>query len=352
MVHESVSADRPVETVQRASRPPTLRTVAQLAGVSLKTASRVMNGEPNVRPQMQQRVRDAAKQLGFQPNAAATMLGRGVKTEHIALITSDIENPFSSAVAKGAESLARDRGMQLNVASSDDNPERELALVQDLVSRQVRGILLISSMQSHQDLSFVLEREIPLVFVDRAPNGLQAPSVLFDNRAAAREAVTHLILAGHRRIAFVGDYRWPSSHVDRYSGYREALAAAGLPADDSMLHENVHGMHRAREVVRELLDRPDPPTALFVANNQLSVGALYARSERGDAVAMVGFDDFDLAELAGVTVVRHDPVAMGRRAVEILFDEALLRSSHRETASTELVSRGSGEQGPATTGSS
>lgn len=314
--------------------------------MSLKTASRVMNGEPHVRPQIRERVFAAARELGFQVNAAASTLGRGLSAEHIALVTSDIENPFYSSLAKGAELVARRHGVQLVIASSDDDPERELAIVQDMVTRHVRGIVLVSSMSSHESLSFVTERGIPLVFADRRPTGLRAPSVVLDNRTVARAAVEHLIVAGHRRIAFVGDYRWPTSHVDRYAGYLDAMRAHGLDVDATLLRENVHGVQRACEVVLELLRVPLPPTALFAANNQLSSGALYARAELNSSVALVGFDDFDLAELAGVTVVSHDPVAMGSRAAEILFDGEQLAVAGSHVVDAHLIPRGSGEMSP------
>jgi LacI family transcriptional regulator len=343
---ESVPTPRAKRARRSHGGSSTLLEVADKAGVSLKTASRAMNGEPNVRPETRQRVYDAARELDFQLNAVASMLGRGISSEFVGLVTGDLENPFYFSLAKGVEIAAREHGSQLTIASSDEDPKRERQLIDELVARHVRGILLVSAMVSHETLAYVSERGIPLVFVDRPGRGIEAPSVVLDNRAGARAAVEHLIEHGHRDIAFVGEYSWPASHEERYAGYVEAMLAHGLAPDEPHLRENVHGVSRAKEVVLEMLTGEAPPTALFTSNNQVTVGALYALSELHSQVAIVGFDDFDFAELVGVTVVSHDPVELGRRAAKYLFEPQSTAKKELILIPTTIIPRGSGERMP------
>lgn len=327
----------------------TLTDVAAEAGVSLKTASRAVNGEPYVSAGTRDRVLAAARALGFQLNAGASLLARGITSSFVGLVTGDLANPFYAALAKGVESELRSHGMQVTLASSDESPETERALVDELARRQVRAVLVVSTLDDHGSYAALQQRGIPVVFVDRAGTGLDADSVVIDNEGGGRTAAAHLLAAGHRRIAFLGDYDRLPTYRERLAGFRAALAEAGVDAD-ALVRAGAHDLDTASALTRTLLALPEAPTAIFASNNRATIGALreLGRIDAARRPALVGFDDFDLAEYAGVTVVRHDPVEMGCSAARL----ALARLDEHGTPPqqlvlpTELVARGSGERPP------
>lgn len=331
----------------------TLVNVAQRAGVSLKTASRAVNGEPRVSEATRAKVLDAAHDLGFHLNRAASLLARGVTTNLVGLITGDLANPFYSGLAKGVEQELRSRSMQLTIASSDEDPGREMELIEELSDRQPRALILVSTLKDHSMLSALRSRGIPIVFVDRRPVGIDADFVVLDNLAGARSAVEHLIAVGHTSIGFIGDIERLATHRDRFEGFTEAMRSSSLDSARWVRH-GAHNVAAAHEAARDLLARPDAPTALFTSNNLITVGAL--RAMRGLEVppALVGFDDFELADLLGVTVVAHSPSEMGRTAARIALDT----DQRRTTPGTEivlsprLIIRGSGERPPVADASS
>ncbi|WP_226653349.1 LacI family DNA-binding transcriptional regulator [Leifsonia sp. LS1] len=343
------SGAQPASVPARPHTPPTLAQVAERAGVSLKTASRAVNGEPRVAEATRERVLDAAHQLGFQLNRAASLLARGLTSNLVGLITGDLANPFYSAVAKGVEQELRSHGMQLTVASSDEEPSRERGLIGEFVDRQVRALILVSTISDHSDLAGVQSRGIPVVFVDRPGVGIDADSVLLDNRRGAADAVGHLVAAGHTAIGFVGDLSRLETHRERLAGFQDAMRAASLDPDRWVRHD-AHDVGAALAEVRGLLTGADRPTALFTSNNRITIGAVRAMIELDAWPALVGFDDFELADVLGVTVIAHDPVEMGRTAARLAFGamERRHEGPSRVVLPTRLVQRGSGERPPGT----
>jgi LacI family transcriptional regulator len=329
-------------------RRPTLTQVAALAGVSLKTASRALNGEPNVAPATGRRVRDAADLLGYRLNGIARELRRGATSALVGLISGDLTNPFYSAVASGIERELRQHGLQLVTANNDEDAALERALVDAFLERRVRALLVVPSGDRHEYLAIEGNRGVPFVFLDRPPDGLTADAVLIDNAGGARAAGEHLLAAGHRRIALVADLARMAPQRGRIDGFVAAMTAAGNAQWEPYLRTDVHDVHRAERTVRELLDLQPAPTALFTTNNRLTTGALRALRDRPRPPALIGFDDFDLADVIGTTVVAHDPIAMGREAARLAF---LRMSGHSGPArtivvSTFVIARGSGERPP------
>jgi LacI family transcriptional regulator len=331
-------------------RPATLARVAEAAGVSLKTASRVFNGEPHVTPRTRDRVLEAARALDFQINSPASMLKRGIGSAGVALIVGDISNPFFSALARGVESETRSRGGFLTLASSDESVDEEKRLVDEFLRRHVQGIVLSSTLAEHSSLDFIRARGTALVFVDRPPVGIEADSVLLDNEGGARAATEHLLAHGHRAIAFVGDYGRLATHRERMRGFADAMTAAGVSDWRSAVHEGAHDADSARELVTRILRGPNPPTAILASNNRIAIGAISAIRALGAQTALIGIDDFDLADVLGVTTVSHDPGEMGRIAAERLFtvspNPLLATEPHRVVLPLTLVPRGSGEIAP------
>ncbi len=261
-----------------ASRPrATIRDVAALAGVGIKTVSRVINNEANVSPQMRERVQRAVVALNFKPNQGAGALRRGDrKTLTLGLLLDAVDNPFSAAINRAVEIVASSRDTAVFAASSDDDPDRERDLVDAFTRRRVDGLILTTITADQGYLQSEREQGMPLVFVDRPPVGILADSVLTDNYEAARAATQHLIDQGHRRIAHLGDELIISTARERRRGYVDAMVAAGL-GDESWLHsDNLRSEREATAAVLALMQRSDPPTALFTSQNLVTVGAIRA----------------------------------------------------------------------------
>jgi LacI family transcriptional regulator len=224
--------------------------------------------------------------------------------------------------------------------------------VQALLRRRVDALLLVPASDDHAYVSREAGENTPVVFLDRPPGGIDADTVLLDNRGGARGAIEHLLAQGHRRIACVADPDRLYTASERLHGFREAMDAAGVEIDAELVRLDTHSAEPAERVVRELLAlAPDRrPTAIFTGNNRHTVGALRALRGLEHEVALVGFDDFELADLLVMptTVVRHDSQELGRHAAELAFMRLDGRDGppRRVVVPTELVIRGSGEVPP------
>ena len=330
----------------------TIRDVAALAGVGIKTVSRVINDEANVSAQMRERVQHAVVALNFQPNQGAGALRRSdQKTRTLGLLLDAVDNPFSASINRAVEAVASQRGTAVFAASFDDDPDRERALVQAFTRRRVDGLILTTISDDHGYLQAEREQGTPIVFVDRPPLGLLADAVLTDNEQAACTATEHLLRQGHRRIAHLGDELGISTARDRRQGFRRALGAAG-PGAQPLEVDGLRSEAEAEAAVRELLALAEPPTALFTSQNIVTLGAVRALHDlqRQHEVALVGFDDLPLADLLdpGVTVMAQDPKRMGTLAAERLFARLDGDAGSEETlvVPARLLVRGSGEIAP------
>jgi LacI family transcriptional regulator, galactose operon repressor len=325
-----------------------MRDVAEKAGVSLKTVSRVINAEAGVAPSTAARVGEAIAALGFQRNDLARSLRHGLSSSTLGLVIEDVANPFYSTVAQAVETAARERGFLLITASAREDADRERELVGALVGRRVDALLIVPA-GPDQSYAETMRGRTAFVYVDRPPGGVDDDTVLLDDAGGARQAVEHLLARGHRRIACVADRAEVYTARERLSGYEAALATAGVAIDPELIRPGSRDAEQAERVVNELLDLPPErrPTAIFSANNRNTIGALRALAGRKDGVALVGFDDFELADLLGITVVRADAAQLGAEAAKLAFarldgDE---RPPQRVTIPTTIVERGSGERG-------
>ena len=330
-----------------------MKEVATLAGVSLATVSRVINAEGSVRPDLAEKVHEAVTLLGYRRDLTATNLRRADRqSASIGLVFDDVANPFHAALLRGVETVARTRGVLPLVGSSDEDADRERELAEAFLSRRVDGLVVVPSGADHSYLRNERDAGVALVFVDRPPAFIDADCVLSDNAGGARIAVEHLIAAGHRRIAFLGDQARIYTATERLRGYRETLAAHGLAFDDALVRMELHDSAAAAAATGELLAAAEPPTALFTAQNLITVGAVQKLRELGlhRNVALIGFDDLPLADALepGLSVVAQDPVELGRLTAELLF--ARLDGdggpTRRVEVPTALIARGSGELAP------
>ncbi len=334
---------------------PTMKDVAAQAGVGLKTVSRVVNGEAGVSQDTEQRVQEAITSLGFRRNDSARVLRKGT-TASIGLVLEDLADPFYSPLSRAVEEVARAHGALLINGSSAEDPEREQELALALCARRVDGLVIIPASDDHRYLAPEIAAGVATVFVDRPPGRIAADLVLSDNFEGAREGVAHLIAHGHRRIGYIGDRPGIHTAEERLRGYRAAMAEAGLPVAEAWVAPGGTDADRVRaDAVRMLAGGRggEPVTALFSGNNRVTVTlvrVLAAPERRERPVALVGFDDFELADLLSppVTVVAQDPADLGRSAAELLFRRLDGADDEPRTVSrpTTLIARGSGEIPP------
>jgi LacI family transcriptional regulator len=339
------------ERVEDTRRPrPTMRDVAALAGVSIKTVSRVINGEPGVSAVKLALVERAITQLDYRRNLSASSLRRADgKTAAIAAVLEDIANPFSASLLRALEDTARSRDTLIFAASVDEDPHRERDLVRAFTMRRADALIVAPTSNDQGYLHSDIRAGTPVVFVDRPPRGLTADAVISDNEAGAARAVHHLAEHGHRRIAYLGDWHTIHTASQRFHGYQQACLELGLrPRPQHAVHD-LHSADAAAAAVDALLTTDEPPTALFTSQNLVTIGAVRALQHRGlhNQVAVVGFDDFPLADLLQprVTVIAQDPAGIGRTAASLVFRR--LAGEHWDPTHhiipVTLIPRGSGE---------
>ncbi|MFC9927522.1 LacI family DNA-binding transcriptional regulator [Streptomyces sp. NPDC127190] len=348
------------ETTRRADRVPgtrygtrpTMKDVAARAGVGLKTVSRVVNSEPGVTPDTERRVQEAIDALGFRRNDSARVLRKG-RTASIGLVLEDLADPFYGPLSRAVEEVARAHGALLINGSSAEDPEREQELALALCARRVDGLVVIPAGDDHRYLEPEIRAGVATVFVDRPAGKIDADVVLSDNYGGARDGVAHLIAHGHRRIGFIGDMPRIHTAAERLRGYRAAMEDAGIPVAEHWMSLGATDAERVRRAAEDMLGGPDPVTAVFAGNNRVTVTVVRVLAERSRSrpVALVGFDDFELADLLqpGVTVVAQDSAALGRTAADRLFRQldGTLVAPERIELPTRLITRGSGELPPA-----
>nr|WP_033257576.1 LacI family DNA-binding transcriptional regulator [Kitasatospora sp. SID7827] len=322
-------------------RRPTLHDVAGEAGVSAKTVSRVLNGDGPVAAATRERVLAAVRRLGFRPNLMARSIRTGGPDSTVGLVLPDLGNPFFGALAGGVEEAVRGRGLTVLLGCSGWDGAREAEVVGAFLARRTSALLVVSA-GGGEALAAAEAAGVPLVYLDRPGPG--ADCVVSSNRAGAREGVAHLLAAGHRRVGFVGDL--PAAMYtrrERLAGWREALAAAGLPAPDELV-AGARTVAEAERAVLALLALPEPPTALFASNTNAATGALLAlgRSGRRD-VALLSFDDLPLGEVLDppLSAVAQDPALLGATAARLALArlDGDATPPRTETVPTRLVLR-------------
>jgi LacI family transcriptional regulator len=328
-----------------------MRDVATAAGVSVMTVSRVVNGDGGVAPETAARVEQAVLELGYQRNDVARQLRqKGQATRTIGLVVDDLANPFYSVLARAVEDEAYRRGYLVLVGSTNDDPRREREVVTAFSARQVDGLILVPTSGNQAFLAAQQKLGVPMVCADRVLKGLDVDTVAVDNRDGARRAVAHLIAHGHTRVAYLGDHRGIWTLRERYAGYREALADGGLPPDPRLVRHGLRNRADAATAVAELMRLADPPTAVFGSNDLITMGAIDGLTDIEHPVAMVGFDDFPLADklTPPVTVVSQDPGTIGATAAQLLFSRIDGNAGPVRSVRllTRFIARGSGELAP------
>ena len=303
-------------------RRPTLHDVARRAGVSPRTVSRSVDNDPHVAPETKQRIAGIINELGYRRNENARALKAGDRTSTIALVTEDLANPFYSAIARALGTAAAEYKTDLFVASSEEDPDREQVMVLGLLGRRVDGIVLVPTASDHTWLQREIDSGTAVVCVDRPAPGLSVDTVVLDNAAGSAAAVGQLLLAGHQRIALLGDDSGIWTVQQRMDGYRRALTSAGVRIDPQLLSLNSRTPVDAARAVDAMMRLEDPPTAVFCINNRITLGAVLRLAALDRRLDVAGFDDFESSALAPwpLTLATYDATEMGRQAAELLFD--------------------------------
>lgn len=328
----------------------TMRDVAALAGVGVKTVSRVLNHEPNVSAELSERVMRAAEVLNYELNVYAGGLRRsGARTNAIGLMLESVDNAFSAAIHRGVETVMRRHSIIVLAQSFEEDPDRERTVVKEFLRRRVDGLILTTVSRDQAYLSAEAARGTAIVFVDRPAVSVAFDSVVSCNYAGAVAASRHLLSHGHRWLAYVGGDHEIWTLRERHRGFYDELDRWGVRHEPALTRTGLLGEEGGRLAVHEMLDSPEPPTAIFAAQDRMTVGVLRALHERGmqHQVAMVGFDDVHLLDLIepGVSVVAQDPHRLGELAAERLLLRLEGKSLDLETLTvpTTLIERGSGE---------
>lgn len=301
-----------------------IQDVAKRAGVSIATVSRVLNGTGYVNSDVKARVDAAIQDLHYQPSRAA----RSLRVNHstiIALLVADIQNPFFMGLIQGVEDVTQSNSHSLILCNSDENPQKELQYLDILYAERVAGMIIVPTQERIPTLKRFQERSTPIVAVDRRLKDEDVDVVLMDNIQGAREAVTHLLHNGYRRIGIISGPKTTTTGWERIEGYRLALREAGLPLDPALERYGTFKTESGRQCAAELLTLTPPPDALFVANYLMTVGALDVLQERHlripEDIALAGYDTLPWAAqgLLPLTTVTQPAYELGSTAAQRLF---------------------------------
>ena len=303
---------------------PTITDVAREAGVSASTVSHVINETRFVSDQVKQRVHAAMEALNYQPNVIARSL-RTRETLTVGVVVSDVTNPFFTSIVRAIEDEVLKQGYNIILCDTDEKPEREQAYLRLLMGRRVDGLIVAPSSGNADLLRSAIESGLPVVLLDRSIPGLTADVVLSDNESGAFDAVSYLIGMGHRRIGIIAGRLEVSTGADRMAGYVRAIRTHGIPADESLIEVAKFKRDIAYDKTMKMLNRAEPPTALFVCNNVMTAGTMAALKAAGkkvpEDISVIGFDDSEWAALMDppLTVVAQPIVELGTRAAQTLM---------------------------------
>jgi LacI family transcriptional regulator len=302
----------------------TVRDVAKRAGVAPITVSRVVNNSGYVSEKTRTRVEAAIADLGYVPNVLARSL-RSRRTDTLALILTDISNPFWTTLSRGVEDAASDAGFNVILCNTDESEIEQDKYLRVLLQKQVDGVLLVPARSALEPIQFVQSQDTPVVVLDRVIPDAQADTVRCDSEGGAYQLTRLLLSLGHRRIAMLSGPQGVSTAEDRVAGYQRALKEAGLGVDPALVYYGQFSLESGYTMTQQVLAVTPRPSGLFAGNNFIAIGALRALRDAGlqvpEDLALVGFDDLpaDLVVDPFLTVVAQPAYEMGRRATELLL---------------------------------
>lgn len=334
-------------------RAVSIADIARAAGVSHSTVSRALHDSPLISRDVRSHIQQLAREMGYVPNAIAQSL-QTQRTNTIGLVVTTIGDPFFGDVVKGVEQVARAAGLSVFLSASHNQPEQEVAVIENFHRRRVDGILIASSQISDYHAARLAHVRVPTVLINNQAEAEEPAlhSVTVDDYAGARLAVEHLLGLGHRAIGYIGAGNRPKSNRRRFEGYADALGAARLrihrewvvvaPPEDVVHDDDVAA---GRALLWPLLAAG--VSAVFCYNDMVAIGALMTCREQGivvpDQLSLVGFDDVDLAQFVTppLTTVHQPKVQLGRQATQMLLDLLNNRTPQNQVVAPRLVGRAS-----------
>jgi DNA-binding LacI/PurR family transcriptional regulator len=320
-------------------RASTAKDVAERAGVSFATVSRVINNRESVSPEIRDKVQQAIKALGYRPSRAAQLL-RAKRGHVLGLIISDIQNPFFTAVARGIEDVAYQHGYSLILCNTDEDSDKEQLYLDVMRAEAVAGVILATTVEDNPSVGRLVENGIPVVAIDRHLNDPNIDSVMVDSVQGTLEAMSHLIDMGHRRIGLICGPKTITTMCERHAGYILAHQQHGLSLSPELMRFGSLKQAGGYACAQELLQLPSPPTALFAANNLMALGALHAIHERGlgvpQDISIISFSDMPWASLLQppLTVIAQPDYELGQKAAELLLER--LDKPYKPVSSLQL----------------
>ncbi|TMV51473.1 LacI family transcriptional regulator [Paenibacillus mesophilus] len=304
----------------------TIYDIAKRANVSAMTVSRVINNSGRISAGTREKVKRIMEELNYIPNSTARSLVKQ-ETKMLSLLITDITNPFFTTLARGAEDAAHQFGYKLLFGNSDEKLSKEKEYVDMVLSTRVDGLLFApASDASAEHLAMLNVHRIPFVLVDREVPGVEADMVLGENRAGAASLTEYLVSLGHTRIALVNGLGTVSTARERHAGYREALERHRIPYDESIILEYGYNRFDDLDQLDRILRMPDPPTAIFAANNMLAVSIIGYLRDKGIGVpehmSVVCFEDVGMASKLDpfLTVAVQPAYEFGYRGIRLLIE--------------------------------
>ncbi len=302
----------------------TIRQVAKLAGVAPITVSRVINNAGYISAETRQKVEAAVSQLGYVPNTLSQSL-RWKQTGMLALVLTDVTNPFWTTVARGVEDAASEAGYHVILCNTDESPQKQEEYLTALLQKRVDGMLLVPARDDLEDIQRVQMLKVPLVVLDRRLSQPVADAVRCDSESGAYQLTRLLLARGHRQIALLTGPEHVATATDRVTGYRRALRAAGLDSDGESVFYGAFTIQSGQDMARQALALNPRPTAIFAGNNFIAIGMMQTLREAGirvpEEISVVGFDDLPASLLLDpfLTVAAQPAYEMGREATNLLI---------------------------------
>lgn len=283
----------------------TIYDVAREANVSMATVSRVVNGNPNVKPATRKKVSEAIERLGYRPNAVARGLA-SKKTTTVGVIIPDISSVFFAELARGIEDIATMYKYNIILSNSDQNKEKELHLINTMLGKQVDGLIFMGGNITEEHIKSFKTSQVPIVLAATLDETKEIPSVNIDYEHAAHDAVKYLVDNGNKKIGFVTGPAETAIDQKKYKGYQTALSEASIELDEQLVVQGDYSYDSGLEAVEQYFDLENPPTAIFVSSDEMALGVIHGVQDRGlsvpEDVEVVGFDNTRLATMVRPTL--------------------------------------------------
>lgn len=328
-------------------RKVTLADVATHASTSIKTASRVINGDEKVTPEVKIRVEQAVVALGYRVDLLARSLRKGVD-DVLAVVVPTIGDKFFATAIEEIEAVALERDTQILIASNHQDAAKEKQVIRQLEQRRVSGMIIVPN---SADYGFMKLSPTPTVFLDRGPDGFESDVVKVDDAFGAQLATEHLIAAGHKKIAVISDTFKVKTSCLRVDGYKAALRKNNIAVEEKFVYMGAVSIEDGARIATEILRNTPEVTAIFSSRSTITMGLLRVLHERNrQDIAVISFGDFDMAQVVEpkISVIDHSPRELGRLAALRIFAKIDGEEFEPETLMGHLsiIRRGSGELTP------